>query len=425
MKPGTTDPSAPRRRPGALGLALSALVLGLLFIFSVSPALAGTVTNDRPLLFSFDGSDSSIGPFTYTGAVATDEVSGDVYVINLAGEGKGEGPEQEPAKRVVCKFDAEGKAQAFSATGKSCLDPRETAMGHAFGVEGFFGTGSFTADVAVDNSGGSGGPGEGEQGRLYVSEEDGPIHAFAPSGAYLWTLPRTTARPCGIAVDAAGHLWVGNGFDIGEAGEKVLEFDTTGAGPPPSTPIGGFKTTQGGEPCRLAIDKNGQDTYVGVRGNSRRAIDKYVAGVYDSTLANDESVDLTIDQSKLSGHVFALSGDTFAEYEPCETPNCPGTAVAGSPFGGDLLSRVRRGIAYNPTKDWVYVSDLESETVKVFGPVTSGAVPDVTTGETGEITQNEATAHGTINPQGLPNAYRFEYRRCETETCRGSRDVNT
>ena len=82
---------------------------------------------------------------------------------------------------------------------------------------------------------------------------------------------------------------------------------------------------------------------------------------------------------------------------------------------GSLYFCSGRGIAYNPTKDWVYVSDLYTNTVKVFGPPASGTAPDVTSQPADGITKTEATAHGTINPQGLPNAYHFEWVRGEAQ----------
>ncbi len=384
-------------------MALVALAAFLL----VPSALAGTVTNDRPLLFAFDGADSSIGPLSAPSAIALDEATGAVYVNNMAGSGKG--PGLFDAQRVVCKFNAEGEAQNFTAgssAGKSCLDGKDVP-GEAFGVAGDFAEVTYTADVAVDNSGGAGGLGEGEQGRLYLSEQEGPIHAFAPDGAHLWTLPRATARPCGIAVDAEGHLWVGNGAGSGEARFEALEFDNHGS---PPAQIGSIAMTNSTKrPCRLAIDLSGKNLYAGLAPELPSGVDKYVEGKYHSSFSAGYRFDVTIDQSQLAGHIMMSDGESFEEYKPCVEPLCPGIQVAGSPFGRDLIGTAR-GIAYNPTLDWVYISDLASDTVKVFGPLTSGTVPDVTSEETEPVGLHTATAKGTINPLGLPNSYHFEWK---------------
>ena len=70
-------------------LAISLLAVA----YSAPPALAGTVTNDRPLLFSFDGSDTTAGAFTQPESIAIDN-SGNVYVLNTAGSGQGVGPDR-------------------------------------------------------------------------------------------------------------------------------------------------------------------------------------------------------------------------------------------------------------------------------------------------------------------------------------------
>lgn len=395
-----------------MGFAVAALLGALLW---APAAFAGTATNQRPLLFSFNGGDSSLGPFTAPLAIASDDETGSVYAIN--GAGSGQGPGSSDAKRVVCKFDKEGKAQDFTAgssAGKSCLDGTDTE-GKAFGVKGFFGEGAIHADVAVDNSGGLGGAGEGEQGRIYLSEEKGPVHAFTPQGAHInWILPRETVEPCGIAVDAAGRLWVG---DL--VSHKVIEFAPASAGGPPIE-IESFHLKNPEEiPCRLGVDSSGKNIYVGV---SPTGLDKYHEGIYDSTLSSEEIRDLTVDQFA-PGHIFATSNRVIRDYEPCATPGCPGTDATASPFGGDLIGDVS-GIARNQVKDWVYVSDPASKSIKVFGPSTSGTVPDVSCQEADGITRSEAIAHCTINPLGLSNAYHFEYKPCASVECIGAADAN-
>jgi hypothetical protein len=384
-----------------------------------SSASAGTVANERPLLFSFRGSDASIGSFTAPLAIASNETTGDVYVINAAGSGKGPtgyGPDpgEVDDERVVCRFDAEGESKSFtagSASGRSCLDGKDVPAG-AFGVEGFFSTGAFRADVAIDNS-------AANPGRIYLSEEAGPIYAFGPDGAFLWRLPSQSQGACGIAVDREGHLWVGNGEASGEAGEKMLEYASSGS--PPAL-IKTVAPTHGSKlPCRISIDSSGEDDYVGLTQGS--GLDRYRASVYDSTLSTQSPFDVTVDQSKSAGHIFAVDEHRFSEYEPCIPLHCQPSEVPGSPFGGDFIGQAR-GIAYNPSRDWVYVTDKSSNSVKVFGPVTSGTVPDVTCAGVDEIARTSATAHCTINPQSVSNTYHFEYERCAAVECTGAADAN-
>jgi hypothetical protein len=371
----------------------------LCFAFGLtsSSAVAGTVSNDRPFLFSFDGHDTTLGKFTGTApngvnAVAVDDVSGDVYVID--GEGGGEG---------VDKFNAAGEAKDFpagpAADTSSLLGPK---AGESFKdqYEFFF---SFNSGLAVDNSGGSGGPGEGEQGRLYVSGSAGGIDAFDPEGNFLWTLPLEEAGKeiskgvCGIAVDTEGHLWAGAGNR-----EVALEFATSGSPPKVEKEV---PITNGNKnACKLGLGKGGE-LYVGLDGGSPSGLDKYIGGIYSSTLTTERPWGIGVDQTSLTGHVFegGQSQNNFREFESS------GKEVPGSPFGHDLIGETR-GLAYNPSLDRVYVSDLDAEKVKVFGPKASGTVPDVAIEPTTEVGSFSATANGVVNPQGVPNDYHVEVK---------------
>jgi hypothetical protein len=396
------------------------LGLGLLvgFAFAVllgaSAASAGTVSNDRPLLFSFDGSDTTAGTFTHPEAVAVDDSTGDVYVLNTAGSGRGTGPEQEPTKRVIDKFNAAGEPQNFTAgnsAGKSSLDGSETPGG-AFGVEGSFGTGSLTTDLAVDNSGGIGGVGEGEQGRLYVSEANGPIHAFSPGGGYRWTLSNAVADPCGIAVDGAGHLWA-----IDQNAKRALEFDPSGT-LAPAAPIKEVALNPNKVPCRAAVDETGAELYVADSAFSEEeaiGVEKYIGGVPGFELTAARTRALAIDQSSPSGHIFGITGRGNAAITPFFEVTPSGLQVGT--FGHDLLGN-SFGIGYSfydppgldGPLDRVYVSDVSSGTVKVFGPLVSGTVPDVSCQVSEPVALHSITARCTINPLGLPHTYHFEWK---------------
>jgi DNA-binding beta-propeller fold protein YncE len=379
---------------GLIAFLLAALALP-------STTLGATVTNQRPFLFSFDGSGSSIGALTTPVKIDIEEATGDVYVTNQAGAGQGPGPPFDQ-QRVVCKFDAEGKALDFPGSGKSCFDGDE-AMGVPFGVEGFFGRGASLSGLAIDNS-------AVNPGRIYLSEEGGPIYAFAPDGTHIWTMSQTEAQPCGIAVDREGHLWVGNGYE-GVAPTKILEFAATGS---PPEQIGEFPLKRGNG-CPVGVSADGKTIYVALDGGG---IDKYHEGAFGSTLSEKSPFDVKVNQSSATGHIFTADSTSFSEYEPCVGLTCKPSLAAGSPFGGDLISNTR-GIAHNPdpAKDWIYVADRDAGRVKVFGPKASGTAPDVSCQATDEIDLRTASAHCTINPLGLKNAYHFEWRRCGNDSC--------
>ena len=399
------------RRIGVAAAALAACLAGLLAV--AAPAGAGTVSNQRPPLFSFDGSGTTAGKFVLghpipthpnftagIGAAAVDDATGDVYVL-------------DSGAKAVDKFDSEGTAKNFaagSAAGTSSLFGPRSGEPFDTGHDFFF---DVLSDLAVDNSGGAG---EGEQGRLYVSGSgigagDGPIYVFKPSGELVpWSIP-SSIHPCGVAVDHEGHVWVGGGSD-----GEVHEFASSGE---PALELKHFRVEAGSRiPCRLGIDQDGEGSYVAPWAGEPGTL-KYVGGLFDSALTSEPTWALAVDQTAADGHIFTIEKphnqdleSTLDEYEPCSAPGC-GATLLGSSGPGSIGDG--RGVAYNAAKDWVYVPDLYTETVRVFGPRASGAVPDVSEGETDEIGKTEATARGTINPGSLPNTYHFEWVRAEIQ----------
>lgn len=348
---GRGAPSAGSRTTMGL-LALLAALSGLLLL--VAPAFAATVTDERPLLFTFNGSDTESGSFSGPMAVEVDQANGLVYVID-SGHG------------AIDKFNLAGMAQPFSATGSSSL-----AVG---GLEGL-------ADIAVDNSGTN-------AGRIYAMGENGPVRAFSPAGSSLWELGGFGDN-CGLAVDASGHPWVG---DYSEG--KAREYDSSGS---PPAEIGSVPVTSG-NPCRLDVDASG-NLYVNLYGEG---VDKYEGGSRAGTVDATPTNAVTVDQSSPGGHVFTAHVNDFNEYEADGTlVNTFGTA------GGFIGSGA--GIAYDQTLDRVYVSDVGANAVEVFGPAASGTVPDATT-ESATVGRTNATVEGKANPLSLPaSSYRFEWK---------------
>jgi hypothetical protein len=381
------------------------LLVALLCVtsLSVSPSSASAaVVTGRSLLFSFDGSDTTAGKFQSTGtlngltAVAADASSGDIYAYDGVNE-------------AVDRFNAAGEAKDFSAGPAAGTSSLYGPPGATFAEQSPFFTGLYT-DLAVDNSGGAGGPGEGEQGRLYISGNGGPVLAFDPEGNYLWSLPvAATGSACGAAVDADGHLWL-------SSGGKVVEFANSGS---PPAQIASFPFSVGNKSaCDVAVDQGLEDVYVAnqwnLGGESEGGLHKYVNGIFDSTVTTQKTWSLASDQSKPLGSIFAIEDRAheakeakLVEYEACATPGC-GAALVGS-YGDDLIG-MSMGLAYDSTLDRLYVPSWTTQEVQVFGPKTTGTVPDVTAGEADEIGQNTATIHGTVNPQATPTNYYFEYK---------------
>jgi len=330
-------------------------------------AIASTGT-DRPLLFSFDGAGTTAGRLVKPNKIAIDDLSGAIFVS----EGE-QGPTWH-LKEAISKFNSDGSPAEFSATSTSSL----------FGTpEGRFGT---SISVAVDNSGGP------TQGRLYVlGGEKHALSAFAPDGAFLWEIQGISVNQLNrtdVAVDSSGHPWV-----LGA--KTVMEFASSGS---PPVEIASFNIAE--ESRGLDVDAAG-DVYV-ASDVAGAGVKKYVGGALNSTLDPAVSYDVFADQSSSSGHLFTshLVSGNFNEYDSTD-------ALLGT-YGAGAIG-TPTGIAYSKPLDRVYVANGALGIVEAFGPPLTGTLPDETIEATSVEGPGTVTFHGSVNPQGVANAYYFEW----------------
>jgi len=335
------------RLTACLAVALLASLVALLL--GAGTALAGTVSNERPILFKFDVGTAGI--LSFPGAIAVDEASGDLYVVDRG------------SNSTIDKFEADGTPANFSSTGSHSL-------GEHFG------------HIAVDNSGGA------TQGRIYVASGTA-VEAFNPAGEYLWTLEPPFGKATAAAVDSAGHLWVS---DAGS--HEAIEFANTGS--PPAQVAQVPITT--GTPASLGIDGAG-DLFVNRSGR----VDKYVGGAYETSF-DSGSQDLAVDQPGAAGHVFSAHYNDFSEFEPDGT-------LFGS-YTGEGFMYLTGGIAYNSALDRVYLTNGYGE-AQAFGHRASGTVPDAAATPPSSPGISSATFTGTVNPRSVPSSYHFEWKHNE------------
>ncbi len=340
-----------------LGLAYLLTISLLAAVSPVSLASAAVVT-DRPLLFSFDGNDTTAGHFLAPWRIAIDNSNGYVYVSE---KHEGEGAEQEIG---ISRFHFDGTPAAFSATGTSSI----------LGLPG--GAFSNRIGIAVDNSGGP------RDGWFYVSQfGQSTLYAFDPAGNSIWTRPPASGQPEDVALDTSGHLWDSQG----------REYANTGSPPAPIFSLGASGSA-------IDIDAN-DNVYLADSSGVR----KYVGGALDSVLDPAATSDVYADQSSPSGHVFTAHAESFNEYDSS------GSLVGTFGTGGAVDSAGT--IAYDPSTNRVYVGDRGLNTVDVFGPSVTGTVPDPAIETTVTSGPGTATFHGTVNPQGVANAYYFEWAK--------------
>lgn len=351
-----TGRPGPWRRTFAVLAALS-FAAALLFA-ATAPA---AVVTDRPLLFTLNGAGTTAGTFAKIWALEVDQASGVVYVVDYG-------------RNVLDKFNLAGEARTFSECGGcgSSLSP-------GFAIKEF-------ADVAVDNS-------PVNTGRIYLLSEAGrPLGAFSSAGSPLWQIPEfggNISFPCGIAVDTEGHPW------IGTFSHEVLEYASSGS---PPARIGSLALNH--QVCGLDVDASG-NVYV-ANSSGAAGVDKYVGGIFSSTIDSAPSSGVTVDQSSATGHVFVLHSAGFNEYDSL------GTRLDTS--GADTIGN-GGGIAYDHALDRVYVADNKRNEVEVFGPPVTGTAPNVEITPVSNITATGGTFNGTVNPAGVASTWHFEWKR--------------
>jgi hypothetical protein len=316
---------------------------------------------------SFNGSatpDGSMSPQR----LATDEATGDVYVLDLA-------------HSLVNKFSSSG---AYIRQFKGS----DTDGGAPFVFAG-------ESDVAVDNSGGP------NQGNVYIVTEGGEcaspcrIFAFNAAGEFLWE-KTLSSDPCGVAVDASGNLYTA---DYTNGVQKRSTIDGAAIGSP--QPITGNS-------CTMAFDTTGA---LYLRNWDSGKIFKY------ATLASvptefDPGInpDIATDSS---------SNDVYLNHGEVEVSVRSSAGVAGTSFDSFMVS----GVGVDGAHGRIFVSKLLESKVNIWNR-TGGAAPKPTARTEGAstITVHTATISGKSNPEGTATTCKVEYG---TTTALGSEQTCT
>jgi hypothetical protein len=351
-----------RRRTTTLAGAVCASLVALVFAGAASAQIVNLRAYNGPYPGgSFDGTGSvGLGgaPFSNVHQMDINQVNGDFVVGN---------------NNYWYKFNSAGAPSAFSALGTTTM----------VGTTGQ----SNWSDVAVDNSGGAGGVGEGEQGRIYaMSEGEGTIKGWKAngepvSGGFAPPSGLGYGGVCGFDTDSEGDVWAGSW-----TGGPISEFN------PDGTPTG-ESFSSGKSVCGMEIDDAG-NFYI---------VDYCCGGVWKFSPTGEnlgvidpdssEAQDVAVDNG--DGHIYTIHGNHVNEY------NATGGFVgefgaAEGPYPG--LSGAE-GVAVNDATHIVYVANNgRVDSFKRTGNIT---IPDVTT-EGAEVTATTATVHGNVD-RDVPN----------------------
>lgn len=359
---------------GSILATLTALCATIGVLALAAPASA-TVTHPFTGSFGPEG-PLSVPQFSNIQGIAEEQSTGDVYVYDTGFAGGS-----------VYKFNASGEPVDFSALGTNVI----TGVG---------GSGYDEQQIAVD---GSSGPDKGDiyvangyQLRIYGSsgdpEEVGGKPAELDGEGTPW------GEPCGVAVDAAGNVYVG----LASKSSVINEYTPTGKPVVNSDYVSSLWDLED-EVCNIAADPEGNvyaDTWSG------GPVKMYAHSQFSQTnvaavgpLVDAGGSTVAADPSPSSHVLYVDEGNVIADYDTSGEPMRLWTSGASG-----------LGVAGNAAGD-IYAAD--GRMVEILGP--SEVVPAQIDSEFAtEVTPTSASLGGQINPNGADTTYYFQYG---TENC--------
>ena len=365
-----------RRASGTAPLrALFALVLvqlgGLAFL--AAPAAAGTGVS-HPHLFAVTG--GGLESASWRLGIAVDEANGILYAYSMTS-----------SKGRVDRFDA--STGAFL----SSLSPEETPQSFEFPTGG-------QSSIAVDNSG------TATTGNVYFSVFDaktnrGLVYVFDSAGKYLRQLDGSNTptgffvgQPPRLTVDSLGNLHVVEGSDVNLP--AILKFDSSGEF---------LSTLEKPEivspfPYSLALDSTNALYVANFCGQG--LVKFSPGGVFQGTIDTDAPGYVAVDTS--TDDVYLSSGGLYlSQYDSTGTLlgkfGSAHATTSGACGGGPL--------AVDSSSNRIFAQN--NGTIDVFGSGEPATTPDVTIAPATEVGFYTATLHGTVDPNGEPTSYRFQY----------------
>ena len=391
--------------------------------FTAAGAFAGEITGP-----STTGSGSlTAGETTVTGVFATGFIVGEEI---SAVEGGEQG--LEPGTTIEAVDAETGTLTLSKAATKTMVSaelrahqsfafpPFEEVVGVKFDDE--------TSGIAIDNSCALHKPepltettsptcaeSDPSNGDVYVMDRgDAVVDKFSASGEYIAQVG--VGEMHGIAVDAAGELWVSSGesnfigYPHAETNEETIEFTE----PKEVTlqyGLGGAPVLEPG----FVVDAAG-DFYAQLR-NGDHSVDS--GGLVSKYGPAGEPLDEVFFEGKSHGLAAELSGeDVYVDV---------GGAVNRFTESGEVLEELTvpggggAGVGVSSGAETVFVADSVGGVVDVYPPSAPSA-PTVVGEGVLDVTSESARFTAEVNPDGSPTEYDFEYGPCTSaQTCKESR----
>jgi hypothetical protein len=304
---------------------------------------------------------SSFGSFSSSGdpqALTVDQSTGAVYVVS-------------PAAGTVSRFTSGGAPDVFTAGADSGTNV----------LTGFSFDGPSAAQVAIAPAGAA----EGTAGDIYVVSFAG-VDVYANDGAHLGLIKEAAgsgfSEACGVAVDDAGRVYVG------DFGGKIDRY-VPSADPVTSTDYDA-QITGASSPCNVAADSTGA---VYASKWSEGPLTKYTAADFGSsgagTVLDTPSRAVSIDPS--TDDVYVDEGEGVSVFDSGGEPLYS--------FGSSGFGPSSAGVAVEGSGGNAYVANPNTHEVDVYGPVVV-VPPTAITGEASAVHHANATLNGHLEING-------------------------
>jgi hypothetical protein len=417
-------------------ISLAVLLAGALSL-GATPAFAA---RGHVFSHSFGSAGAGNGQLSEPEALAVNEATGDVYVV-------------DKGNNRVERFSSVGVYEdEFNGSGTL---PSEGKAAGSGGLPDEVPTGRFNGPtgIAVDND-----PSSPSHGDVYViakdiagtptTDEENVVDKFSATGEYLGQITAKTAgiipyeghylfeELSGVSVDAHGEVWIATAIK-GESrsgteenvGIENYSNDLTNE-------WRGFRLLRGGSGFNagfrnanagLAVSAS-DDLYVRKIGYKEDHISQlafvseydssgnYLEGFGGDSFGDIEPYGIATGTSGASNDVYIDNASSVASFsstgEPIERLPVPGGHGAG--------------VAVNSSSQTLYVADSVADVVDVYPPEPPGR-PSVEAGNESvfDVTSSSATLRAEVNPRSEPGeevtSYRFEYGPCPSLSgCAGS-----
>jgi hypothetical protein len=367
-------------KPPRVGLRVraTAVLLLLAAVFAAVFAAPGFAAQ-HPSLGTFGS--ASQPTFESARAIVVDQTTGDVLLV-------------DSSAGTVSRFHADGTAADFSALGSNVISGAGPAQETPFS----FGT-AFEEEVAVDSSGGV------ANGDIYVAQpEKHVVDVFAETGEYLGQLTEggghEFSEPCGVTVDGAGHVFVGN-----FAGQ-IYRYEPTLNPVANADNTATFETVS--SPCTLSAGAgpSAGSLFVSTWRGPITKVNSETGEVDYGIVGGEQNPTSSVDPA--TGHLFVASETAIKEFD-----------VSGT-SGPTLITTINEsgkveGVGVDGASGHVYVTPSASAegrsgatALLEYGPLTP--VPPVIEGQAIlGVLPTEASLKAQVNPEGELTTVKVEY----------------